>query len=102
MMNPFAAIEAAVTSVTAAVFSNATATISGQGVDGTFDAEYQEILGASVSTPAFLAPAAALANVTPGTALTITCSSYGMTNVAYTVAELQRGHGATRLMLRKA
>lgn len=88
--------------VALAKLANATATIAGQAVEGIFDAEYQEMLGVSVATPNFLASSASLAGIASKSALTITCASLGMTDVPYTVAEIQAEHGATRLMLRKA
>lgn len=97
----FAALESRINAVAVAKLANATATIAGEAVAGTFDADYQDILGASAVVPAFAAEASALAGVARGAALTLTCTSLGLTDAPYTVAEVQPEHGITRLLLRR-
>jgi len=97
----FAALETRINAVALAKLANATATIAGEAVAGTFDADYQDILGTSSVVPAFAAEAAALAGVTRGSVLTITCASLGLVAAPYTVAEVQAEHGLTRLLLRR-
>ncbi|MFA6310601.1 MAG: hypothetical protein WCV99_14045 [Sterolibacterium sp.] len=97
----FATLEARINAVAVAKLANATATIAGEVVAGTFDADYQEILGASAVVPAFASEAAALATVARGAALTIDCTSLGLADAPYTVAEVQAEHGITRLLLRR-
>lgn len=97
----FAALESRINAVALSKLGNATATIGLVTVAGTFDADYQEVLGASAVVPAFAGDAAALSAVTRGTSLTITCASLGLASAAYTVAEVQAEHGLTRLLLRR-
>jgi len=97
----FAALETRINAVTLARLANATATIAGEVVAGTFDADYQEILGTGGVVPAFAAESTSLAGVVRGAALTIDCSPLGLVSAPYTVAELQAEHGITRLLLRR-
>ncbi len=97
----FAALETRINAVALSKLGNATATIAGVAVAGMFDADYQELLGASSVVPAFAGDAAALAGVVRGAALTIDCASLGLVSAPYTVAELQAEHGTTRLLLRR-
>lgn len=102
MATSFAALESRLNAVALAKFANATATISGAVVEGTFDAEYQEVLGMSAAKPTFIASAQALAGAYSNTALTIDCAALNMAGVPYTVAEMNNEHGMKRLWLRKA
>ncbi len=97
----FAALEARINAVVVAKLANATATIAGAAVAGTFDASYEEVLGAGTSQPAFAAESAALAAVSRGAALTIDCTPLGLNDAPYTVAEVQVDQGITRLLLRR-
>lgn len=97
----FAALETRINAVALSRLGNAVATIAGQPVVGTFDADYQEVLGTSAVVPAFAGDAAALAAVVRGASLTIDCASLGLAAAPYTVAELQAEHGITRLLLRR-
>lgn len=97
----FAALESRINAVALSRLGNATATIAGVPVAGTFDADYQDILGTGTVVPAFAGDAAALAGVVRGAALTIDCASLGLVSAVYTVAEVQPEHGITRLLLRR-
>ena len=97
----FATLEARINAVALSKLGNATATIAGEGVAGTFDADYQDILGTATVVPAFAGDAAALAGVVRGASLTIDCASLGLVSAPYTVAEVQAEHGITRLLLRR-
>lgn len=97
----FAALEARINAVAVAKLANATATIAGVAVDGMFDADYQDILGAGAAVPSFAAGAASLATVPRGAALTIDCTALGLADAPYTVAEVQADNGITRLLLRR-
>ncbi|MFA6015893.1 MAG: hypothetical protein WC742_12585 [Gallionellaceae bacterium] len=101
-MNVFATLESRVNAAVAAKFPNATALISSVSVVGTFDAEYQEILGVSAARPTFVVIASALDGVKNGATLAIDCTSLGMVAVPYTVIEVHAEHGMTRLFLRRA
>lgn len=98
----FAALESRINAAVLSKVGNATASIAGEDVAGTFDAEYQEVLGLGTAQPAFAADAAALADVVRNTALTITCAPLGLVAAPYVVAEVQPEHGITRLLLRRA
>jgi hypothetical protein len=97
----FAALETRINAVALSRLGNATASIAGGDVAGTFDAEYQEVLGLGTAQPAFAGDAAALADVVRNTALTITCAPLGLVAAPYIVAEVQQEHGITRLLLRR-
>lgn len=102
-MADFAALETRLNAACDEHLSNSMATFVGGGsLAGTFDAEYQEILGVSAARPTFVAIASALAGVKNGAALAIDCTSLGMVAVPYTVIEVHAEHGMTRLFLRKA
>lgn len=101
-MTVFATLEARVNAVVSAKCANATAAISGTTVAGTFDAEYQEILGVSAARPTFVATTSALDGVKNGAALAIDCTSLGMVAAPFTVNEVHAEHGMTRLYLRRA
>lgn len=90
----FAALETRINAAALSKLGNAVATIAGEEVAGTFDAEYQEVLGIGSTMPAFAGDATALAGVVRGASLTIDCAPY-------TVAEVQPEHGITRLLLRR-
>lgn len=97
----FATLEARINATALSKLGNAVATIAGQEVAGTFDADYQEVLGIGSAVPAFAGDASALAGVVRGAALTIDCPPLGLVTAPYTVAEVQPEHGITRLLLRR-
>ena len=97
----FAALESRINAAALSKLGNATATLAGEAVAGTFDADYQDMLGAGTVVPAFAGDATALTGVVRGAALTIDCASLGLVSAPYTVAETQAEHGITRLLLRR-
>lgn len=101
-MVDFATLETRVNAAVLAKCANAIAAISGALVAGTFDAEYQEILGVSAARPSFVASAPTLSGVKNGTMLAINCASLGMVSVPFSVIEVHAEHGMTRLFLRRA
>lgn len=103
-MADFAALETRLNAACQAHLANSTATFVGGGspLAGTFDAEYQEILGVSAARPTFVAIASALDGVKNGAALAIDCTSLGMVAAPFTVNEVHAEHGMTRLFLRRA
>lgn len=102
MSASFAAVEARINAAVVKHLANATADIGGGVVvDGTYDAEYQEVLGVSAAQPAFLGAFTAMSALGRGSAVAISCSALSMVAVPYTVAELHQEHGMTRLLLRR-
>lgn len=97
----FATLESRINATVLSKLGNAVASIAGEDVAGTFDAEYQEVLGIGSTLPAFAGDATALAGVVRGATLTIDCTPLGLVSAPYTVAEVQPEHGITRLLLRR-
>lgn len=98
----FAAAEARLNAAVVKHLANAVALLAGgETIHGTFDADYQDVLGQSASQPTFSADAQALAALGRGDVLLISCASLNLAHAAYSVTELHPEHGLLRLMLRR-
>ncbi|MDI6748247.1 MAG: hypothetical protein QMD17_14005 [Rhodocyclaceae bacterium] len=101
-MTRFAAIETRLNSAVVKHLANAVALLAGgETVYGTFDSDYQDVLGQSSSQPTFIADAQALSALVRGDVVLISCASLNLAHVGFSVTELHPEHGLQRLMLRR-